>query len=250
SPLTFSVRRSTFSAFRSHRRAPGRQLAARRAIRPVAQDVIGLHQLMNLTRAFVDDRALAVPEESAHGVLIGIPIGAMDLYRIACRTLRGDRGEPLCQPCLSRVPLPVVLQPAGAQPQQAGSLIVRLHLRDHFLHELVLADFDAEGLAIFRVADARIAARSNEAGGTGRDCEAALVEREHRDLEALARPANEILSGDLDVLHLEEPRIARENAPFLLQSSARKALERPLDDERTDAGGIAQLFLLEIAPRE
>jgi hypothetical protein len=37
-----------------------------------------------------------------------------------------------------------VLQPAGAQPQQPRRLVVRLHLRDHLLHQLVLTDLDAE----------------------------------------------------------------------------------------------------------
>src|SRR3954466_554393 len=39
-----------------------RQLAAGRTVGPVAEQVIGLHQFVNLPCAFVDDRALAVPE--------------------------------------------------------------------------------------------------------------------------------------------------------------------------------------------
>src|SRR5438093_10480967 len=40
-----------------------RQLAARGTIGAIAEQVVGLHDLVNLARAFVDDRAFAVAEE-------------------------------------------------------------------------------------------------------------------------------------------------------------------------------------------
>ena len=181
---------------------------------------------MDLARAFVDHRALAVAVEAADRILVGVAVGAVDLHGVAGGALRRDGREPLRQPGLARVAPSLVLQPARAQPQQARRLIVRLHLRDHFLHELVLADLDAERLALLRVPDARVAAGADQPGRAGGHGVAPLVEREHRDLEAFARPAEHVLLRHLDVVHLEEAGVAGEDAPLLLQRAAREALER------------------------
>src|SRR5689334_12516919 len=105
----------------------------------------------------------------------------------------------------------------------------------------MLADLDAEGLALFRVLRARVAAGADEAGRAGRHGEASLVEREHRDLESFARPAEQVLLRHFHLVHLEEAGIAREDAPLLLERAAREALERAFDDEGADAGGILLL---------
>src|SRR5262249_45996738 len=79
---------------------------------------------------------------------------------------------------------------------------------------------------------------------------ASLIEREHRDLESLADAAEHVLFRHFDFVHLEEAGVAREDAPLLLHRAARESLERPLDDERRETGGIALLLLLEIGPRD
>src|SRR5581483_2433152 len=120
----------------------------------------------------VDDRALAVAVEASGRVLVGVAVGAVDLHAVAGRALRRDRREPLGETGLARVALAAVLQPARSQPEQPRRLIVRLHLRDHFLHQLVLADLDAERLALERVPDARVAAGADEPRRAGRHREA------------------------------------------------------------------------------
>src|ERR1700745_3410162 len=50
----------------------GRELATGWPVCPVAKEVIGLHQFVNLTRAFVDHRTLAVAIETADGVLVRV----------------------------------------------------------------------------------------------------------------------------------------------------------------------------------
>src|SRR5262249_10711171 len=152
---------------------PTRELAPRRAIRAIAEHVVGLHQLVDLARALVDDRALAVAVEAACRVLVGVAVRAMDLHAVAGRALRRDGGKPFREAGLARVPPAGVLQPAGAQPQEPRRLIVRLHLRDHLLDELMLRDLDAERLPLLRVRGARVAARANQPGRAGRDREAA-----------------------------------------------------------------------------
>src|SRR6266850_4596942 len=72
------------------RRYVRRQLAPRRPVSAVAEQVIGLHEFVDFARAFVDDRALAVPVEAAHGVLVGVTVGPVDLNRISRGALRRD----------------------------------------------------------------------------------------------------------------------------------------------------------------
>src|ERR1051325_10654434 len=115
----------------------GRQLAACGPVGPVAEKVVGLHQFVDFARPLVDHRALAVAIEAADGILVGVAVGAVNLPGVAGGALGGDGRDPLRQPRLARVAASDVLQPAGAQPQQARGLIVRLHLRDHFLDELM-----------------------------------------------------------------------------------------------------------------
>ena len=216
----------------------------------IAEHVVGLHQLVDLARAFVDHRALAVAVEAADRVFVGVAVGAVDLHRVAGRALRGDRGEPLRQPGLPGVAAALVLQEAGAQPEQPRRLIVGLHLRDHLLHELMLGDRRRRRSCAPSRSCAGVAAGANQAGGAGGDGVAPLIEREHRNLESFARPPDEVLLGHLDVVHLEEAGVAGEDAPLLLQRPAREALERALDDEGAEAGGVALLLLLEIGPGE
>src|SRR5262249_25404155 len=158
------------------------QLAPRGPVGAVAEQVIGLHHFVNLAGALVDDRPLAVAIKAPRGIFVGIAVGAVHLHAVAGGALGRDRGEPLPEPRLARLAAAGILEEPGAHPQQARRLVIALHLRDHFLHQLVLADLDAEGLALERVLNAGVAARADEARGPGRDRVAPLVEREHRDL--------------------------------------------------------------------
>ncbi len=230
--------------------SPRWQLTPRRLVGPVAEQVVSLHDLVNLASALVDHRALAIAIEAAHRVLVRIAVRAVNLHGVTGGALGRHRREPFRQAGFAGVAAAFVLEPSGASPQQPRRLVVRLHLRNQLLDELMRADLDAERLALFRVLHARVAARANEAGGASRDGVAALVERKHRDLEPLALAADEILRRHLDVLHLEEPGVAGEDAPLLRQRSARESLERALDDERAHPGRVALLLLLQIAPRK
>ena len=80
----------------------------------------------------------------------------------------------------------------------------------------MLADLDAEGLALLRVLDAGVAAGADQAGRAGGHRVAPLVEREHRDLEPFAELAEHVLLGHFDVVHLEPAGVAGEDAPLLL----------------------------------
>jgi hypothetical protein len=62
---------------------------------------------------------------------------------------------------------------------------------------------------------------ADHAARAGRDGEAALVERVHRDLEALALFADQVLGGNLDVLEEELAGRAGPDAELVLVSRAR-----------------------------
>src|SRR5450759_390078 len=68
-----------------------RQFTPRRAIGAITQQVIGLHQLVNFARALVDDRALAVPVEPAHRVLVGVAVRAVNPVSYTHLTLPTNR---------------------------------------------------------------------------------------------------------------------------------------------------------------
>src|SRR6185436_14355921 len=142
----------------------------------------------------------------------------------------------------------LVLEPARSEPEQPRRLVVRFHVRDHLLHELVLRDLDAERLALLGVAHARVAARPNQARGACRHRVATLIEREHRDLEPFAGTPDHILFGNFNPVHDEIPGVPGEDAPLLFQRAAREAFERALDDERAHPGGVALLLLLQVGP--
>src|SRR4026208_197190 len=105
----------------------GRQLAAGWPVRPVAKQIVGLHQFVNLTRAFVNHGTLAIAIETSHGVLVGIAIGAVNLHGVRRGPLRGDGREPLSQTSFLGVAPANILQPSRAHPEQPRRLIVGLH---------------------------------------------------------------------------------------------------------------------------
>src|SRR5687768_11152443 len=125
-----------------------RKLATERLVGTIAEHVVSLHQFVNFARALVDDGAFRVSIKASDGVLIGVSVGAVYLHRIRCGTFGCDGRKPFRQAGLTRIALADILEPCRAEPQQSRRLIIRLHLRDHFLHELMLPDLDAEGLSL------------------------------------------------------------------------------------------------------
>src|SRR5665213_1182313 len=95
-----------------------RQLAARGPIAAIAEEIVGLHQFVNLARAFVDDRALAIAEEAAGRIFVGVAVRAVNLDAVGRGALGRDGGKPLRQTGFARVARAVVLHPAGAPPEQ------------------------------------------------------------------------------------------------------------------------------------
>ena len=118
-----AVHRPGFHEFR----LDGGNSTPRRTIDTIAEQIVGLHDLVDLARAFVDHRALAISIEASDRVLVRVAVGAVNLHGVAGGALRGDGREPLGEAGLPRVALSLVLHPAGSQPEQPGRLIIRLH---------------------------------------------------------------------------------------------------------------------------
>ena len=74
----------------------------------------------------------------------------------------------------------------------------------------------AERLPLARVLDRALEARAHDAARARGDREAALVERVHRDLEALALLADQVLGRHLDVLEEELAGRAGPDAELVL----------------------------------
>src|SRR5678815_6196190 len=106
----------------------GRQLAAGWTVCPVAKQVIGLHQFVNLTRAFVDHCTFAVAIKTPYGVLVGVTIRAVNLHGIRRCALRSNGCEPFRKPRFFRVAPADVLQPSRAHPEEPRRLIIGFHL--------------------------------------------------------------------------------------------------------------------------
>ena len=82
--------------------SPTLAAAARRSVRSVAEQVVGLHDLVDFARALVNDRALAIAIEAPDRVFVRVAIGAMNLHGVTSRPLGGDRGNHFANP-VSRV---------------------------------------------------------------------------------------------------------------------------------------------------
>src|SRR5256714_3200061 len=212
-----------------------RHLAGVAVQAPVAERVLGLHQLVDLRRALVDDRRARVAEVALDAVLGRVAVRAEDLDRVV-RSREGRlRRVPLRERGLARVPPALVLHPRRLHDEELRGLVAEHHRGDHVLDELELADRLPERPALARVLDRALEAGADDAARAGGDGEAPLVEPVHRDLEALPLLAHEVLGRHLDVLEEELARGAGPDAELVLRVRRREAGRALLDDEGRDA---------------
>ena len=144
--------------------ALGRErLAAQRPVLAVAERVVGLDERVELARALVDHRGLGVAQVALDRELVRVAVRAVDLDRVERAGDRVVGRVPLRERRLARVPDAVVLQEAGAPDEEPAGLDPGEHLREHLLHELVLADLVAERLALVGVLERGVEAGLREA---------------------------------------------------------------------------------------
>src|SRR6185436_12600458 len=127
-------------------------------------------------------------------------VRAVNLDRHRSSFLTSRRSLPLRQTRRLGVRFALVLQPAGAQPQQVTHLIVGFHLRDLLLYELVIRDASAKRFALVCISDRSVTRGAYDSSSSGRNRVTSLLERKHRDLEALALFADHVLLRHAHVL--------------------------------------------------
>ena len=110
----------------------------------VAENIIRLHERMDFARAFVNDRGFRVPQEAGNRIFVRIAVSAVDLNRIIRRFIGKITSLPFCQRCFPCVALSLVFHLACAVDKQPAHLIAGLHIGEHLLDKLVLADRFAE----------------------------------------------------------------------------------------------------------
>ncbi len=88
-----------------------------------------------------------------------------------------------------------VLEARGAQRQQPGRVDLGRHVGELELDRLVLGDRLAERPALLRVGERVLERGARDAERLGRDADPAAVERRHRDLEAAADLAEQVIVG-------------------------------------------------------
>src|ERR1700736_5996985 len=163
-----------------------RERSLDRAVFAVAEGVLALQDRVYLACALVDDRRPSVAQEALGRILGRVPVRSMNLDGVV-GGVEGRVGRVLlCHRNVPRVPEALVLHPRDLEIQEAADLVVARHPGDHLLDELVPTDLLSERLPLARVLHRRVEASAHRAGGPSGNCEAAVVEAAHRDLEAIA----------------------------------------------------------------
>ena len=129
-------------------------------------------------------------------------------------------------------------EPAGCGVGELpGRLHLHAHVGDHELQALEVADGMAELLALLHVVQRVVECALRDAHGLRGDRDAGVVQRLHRDAEALADLADDAVAGDADVVEVDLAGGGALDAQLLLGRAERDAVVGLLDDERRDALG-------------
>src|ERR671915_119277 len=101
---------------------PGGLRTPQGPIPPVSEDVVGLHQGVDLAGSLVDHRALGVAQVALDRVLVAVAVGAMDLDGVERALHRVIGAEPLGERRLASAPHAAVLEPAGLPDEEPPGL--------------------------------------------------------------------------------------------------------------------------------
>src|SRR5262249_5696093 len=153
---------------------------------PRQVDLAGDHETLDLRGALVDLEQLGVAHQLLDRVLLDVAVAAEDLHRVRGDLHRGVGGEALRVRRLQRRPLALVEQPRRLPDEQPRRLDLGGHVGDEEVDALVHRDRLLELDALLRVLDRVLERRARDADCAGRRAGPRVVERLHRDLEALA----------------------------------------------------------------
>src|SRR5664280_255452 len=175
--------------------------------RPI-EDLLGDDEPLDLARPFIDLVDLRVAHQLLDRVFLRVTVPAEDLDGVGRDAHRDVGREGLGEGGQLRVAAAVVDGPGRLPDEQSRRLDVLGHVRDHEAHGLVLRDRLAERRPLGCVLDGLVHGAAGQAHGPRRDRRTRVVEGAHRDLEAVAFLAKEVLRRDLHVLERDPPRVA------------------------------------------
>ena len=125
----------------------------------------------------------------------------------------------------------VVLEPGGAQSQQAGGIDLRGHVGQLPLDGLKFADGAAELLSLAAVLERAIVGAGGHAEAQGGNRDASAVENAHGIDKALAFGSEQVFPGNFAVLKDQLGGVGGAQAEFVLLLAGAKAGRAALDDE-------------------
>src|SRR5580765_1233910 len=199
----------------------------------------GDHEALDLVRALVDLRDLGVAHHPLDGVLLDVAVAAENLHRVGGDVHRHIGAVELRhRRDLGQVgPLGALVDQLAALVEQATRrLALGLHVGEHPRDQLVLRDRLAHRLAALGVLE-RVAGRALcEAEALRADARPGAVEDAHRDPEALAFLAEQVVGRDAAVVE-EDLAGGRALDPHLrLDPPDLEARRVRLDHEGRDPG--------------
>src|ERR1044072_4677523 len=245
--LLLSIRRDGVARFGGF---VGRQRPAGRLLAFEAERPVGLHECVYVARALIDDCGLAVAQIALDGIVVRVAVRAVNFNCHRRGLLAADGRLPLRQRGRARVRAPLILEPAGLEPEQVRHLVVGFHVGNLLLDELMVGYLRPERLALQSIRHGRVARGTDDAGRARRHRVAPLLQSEHRYLEALALLANHVLGRHAHVLQREVAGVARADAELAVDGARSEAGHRAFDDEAGHATVVALATLLFIRPAE
>src|SRR5579884_3440494 len=199
------------------------------------QQIARNDQLLDLARALVngDDPRVAV-----HPLDVGlprIPHAAMNLHRLVRHSVRHLPGKKLRLARRRAHALPRVLEPRRIVRQPARRLDLRLHVRNHPLNRLKLADGFPKCPPLLRVLDRFLQRALRQPDGLRRNPDPPSVQRAQRDLQPLSFFSEAIRGRHFALVQQNLNRGRRPLAHLVLVPPNLESLEGRLDQKGADS---------------
>src|SRR5438477_367721 len=198
------------------------------------EDFLRDDELHDLAGPLVDLGYLRIAVVALGRKVFQIAIAPEDLHAIAAGFDRDVAREELRLGSGEDVILARVLQSCRAPGQQAGSVDLGRHVREHPLDRLKIGDLLSERLALLGIREGVLETRARDPDRLRRDRDAAAVEGRERDLVSLIRLAEETRGRHSRILEDELRGIRSADAELLLELAYRESRRVFLDDESGD----------------
>src|SRR5579862_4449639 len=191
---------------------------------------------LDLLGALVQLGDLGVAHHPLHGEVVGVTVPAEDLHRIGGHGHGRVTGHELRDGSpTGRLGRPGLDLDARLVRELASRLDPRVHVGEHRLDHLEVADPLAELLPVPGVGDRHVERTLGDADGLGGDRRSGPIERGHRELPAVALVADPVRGRHADAVELELGRRAAADAELVLEPGDLEPLRRDVHGEARQA---------------